>query len=442
MSFTTTKVSTVRKIFINNNQSVIEKVVNNIQQTIKNDNRFRWSLTHIRQLLIKSAELIDKRQCLYDHPCLSAKQQSVSWHFINEFLECELDNDLLSALNHLLVSMGMAFDYAGTVAAEGIDLTALDVARDLNETMKLLDYPFTFHPDVYGKSNSEALRNRAGKSSLRRPIAKAELVLAWAAHLLRLTRPLTKFTKNELTFINLLGTILNAFVQRYELIVNIKYHQPCLDQLAFIRLLEIVYIACIDRSNKDINIYSSWYDKPDRFNYISDFNDIRLSLNPLDIRSHLSLLPRMASAHPQGKTVYYNPVDCIADSPIALATKAWMDATEVMRDDCSFDTIVRETSKASFEYESQFAVQSDDPINELPEWLANVRIFELTDTEDEALYAEQSKAIEDHLTTIKKEIEEDLANHADPTKETPSIVFSVMLKSNADAKPELSFIKL
>jgi hypothetical protein len=338
--------------------------------------------------------------------------------------------------------MGVAFEYTGTLAAEGIDLTIIDTARDLNETMKLLDLPFSFHPDIYGKSNSDSLRNRVGKSSLRRPIAKAELVLSWAAHLLRLTRSPVKFTKNELTFINLLGTLLNVFVQRYELIINIKYHQPCLDQLAFIRLMEIVYITCIDRSDKDVNLYDSWYDQPDRFDYIDDFNDIRLSIDPTDIRSHLSRLPRMVSSHSTKRTIYYNPVECLDESPIALATKAWLNAQEIMRNDYSFDTIVKETSKASFGYENQFIAETGESIVGVPRWKLNVKTFELTEGDDEKLYREQLNVIEEYLNPIKKEVTECMDNTMDPTKETPSIVFSIMLKINETEKPELSFIQI
>ena len=339
--------------------------------------------------------------------------------------------------------MGMTFEYAGEVAAKGIDLTALNVARDLNETMIGLDYPFRFHDSVYGKPTDNVLRNRSGKSSLRRPIAKAELVLAWAAHMLRLTRQPTKFTKNELTFINILGTMLNAFVKRYDLIINIKYHQPCLDQLAFIRLMEIVYVVCIDRSDKDINLYGSWYDQPDKFKHIEDFMDIRLTDNHEDIRSHLSRLPRMVCMHAPKKSIFYNPVKCLPGSPIALSTRAWLDAIEVMRKDYSFDVIVKETAKAAFVYESQFVVTPDmEPSMETPEWYTGTEVFELTETDDQDLFAEQTKVIEDKLMPIKKDLEEIINEDPAFIEQKPSIVFSVMLKSEGNQRPDLSFIQI
>lgn len=432
-----------RTAFINNNANVVVKIANTIQYIVKHDNRFRWNPSVVRQLIIKSADLIDKRQCLYEHPCLSARHQSVAWYFINEFLECELDGDLCNALNKLLVSMATAFEYTGELAAQGIELTNLDVARDLNETMKLLNYPFKFHDDLYGKANSDALRNRAGKSSLRRPIAKAELVLAWIAHLLRLTRQPVKFTKNELTFLNVLGTMLNAFVQRYELILNIKYHQPCFDQLAFIRLMEIVYVTCIDRSDNELNLYGSWYDQPDKFKHIQDFMDIRLSTDMNDICSHLSRLPRGITAHQTFKTVFYNAVDCHPDSPIGMATKAWMDAVDVMKQDSSFDVIVKETAKASFVYEASFAIGRDEqPSNEDPVWYSNAHIFELTDSDDEKLYAEQITAIEDVLKPIKQQVLDIIDETPGLLEHTPSVIFSVMLKFSEAARPELSFIQI
>ena len=440
MSFTTVS---DRSAFSTNTASVVEKTVNNLQYIVKHDNRFRWNPTVIRQLIIQSAELIDKRQFLSEYPCLSARHQSVAWHFINEFLECELDGDLNNALNRLLLSMAAAFEYAGELAAQGIELSNLDVARDLNETMKLLNYPFKFHNDLYGKANSDALRNRVGKSSLRRPIAKAELVLAWIAHLLRLTRQPVKFTKNELTFLNVLGTMLNAFVQRYELIINIKYQQPCFDQLAFIRLMEVVYVACVDRTDKEINLYGSWYDQPDRFKHIPDFMDIRLSNDMNDIRSHLSRLPRSVTSHPTFKTVFYNAVDCHPDSPIGMATNAWMEAMKVMREDCSFEVIVKETAKASFLYEARFVIAHDEQLpTEDPVWYANAHIFELTGGDDEQLYAAQSAAIEETLSPITEQIKEIIKDTPKLMEHEPSIVFSVMLKTSEEARPELSFIQI
>jgi hypothetical protein len=440
MSFSTVS---DRTAFITNNASVVEKIINNIHYIVKHDNRLRWNPSTVRQLIIKASDLIDKRQCLYEHPYLSARHQSVAWNVINEFLECELDGDLCNALNKLLLSMATAFEYAGELASQGIELTNLDVARDLNETMKLLNYPFRFHSDVYGKANSDALRNRAGKSSLRRPIAKAELVMAWVAHLLRLTRQPVKFTKNELTFLNLLGTMLNAFVQRYELIINIKYHQPCLDQLAFIRLMEIVYIACIDRSDKSINLYGSWYDQPDKFKYIADFMDIRLTTDMNDIRSHISRLPRSITNHAVPRTVFYNAVDCHPDSPIGKITAAWIDAIKTMREDYSFEVIVKETAKATFLYESSFVVGRDEELpSEDPIWYANAHIFDLTDGDDEALYTSQMSAIDDVLKPLKAKVLDELDPVSNGLDHNPSIVFSVMLRANENDRPVLSFIQV
>ena len=237
--------------------------------------------------------------------------------------------------------------------------------------------------------------------------------------------------------------MLNAFVQRYELIINIKYQQPCLDQLAFIRLMEIVYVACVDRSDKNINLYGSWYDQPDRFKYIADFMDIRLTTDVNDIRSHISRLPRSITNHAVPRTVFYNAVDCHPDSPIGKVTAAWIDAVKIMREDCSFDVLVKETAKATFLYESSFAVGHDEqPSTEDPVWYTNAHIFELTDGDDEELYASQVSAINDVLNPLKEKVLDALEPLSSDDSHKPSVVFSVMLKTNEEERPVLSFIQV
>lgn len=430
-------------VLINNDVKVIDKVVANIQRFVKNTTVYRFSLAEIRQLIIKAADLIDKRMSLDTDENQSGRSQSVAWHFINEFLECEVDNDLSDALNKLLLQMSIAFDRIGEMAAEGISLEYIDAARDLNETMKLLNIPVNFHNGLYGRKDDAVLRARAGRSLLRRPIAKAELVLAWAAHLLRLTRQPAKFTNNELTFINLIGTMLDAFVKRYDLIINIKYHQPCIDHLAFIRLMELVYITCVRMVGVEdpLRIYASWYDTPMRFNYIQDFCDIRLSLE--GIKSHLSRLPRSLSTHSTKKSVFYNPVKCLPESPIFKVTEAWLNATEVMRNDCTFETIVKETAQASFHYEHEFATETETV--EEPSWYENVKAFTLADSEDADLYSEQVTVIEEALSPIEESVKEtglDVLPNMQTENEDIKIIFSVMLRTNDNDKPMLSYIKL
>ena len=431
-------------VLINNDIKVIDKVVYNIQRFIKNNNSQRFSLAEIRQLIIKSSMIIDKRLSLDETDYCSGRSQSVAWHFINEFLECELDSELSESLNKLLLQLSIAFDRIGELSAEGISLEYIDVARDLNETMKLLNIPIKFHNGLYGKQDTEILRSRMGRSSLRRPIAKAELVLAWAAHLLRLTRTPEKYTKTELTFINLLGVMLDAFVKRYELIANVKYHQPCIDHLAFIRLMELVYITCIRTTDiaEPLKVYASWYDQPAQFKHIQDFCDIRLNLE--GIMSHLSRLPRSISSHPSKHTVFYNPVKCLPESPIFKATTAWLNAKESMRKDLSFNTIVKETALASFGYEHEYSFVDGETIME-PAWYEGINTFMLTDPENNAeLYTEQIGIIEETLIPIEKEIKENIVPESMGLKDNSdvNVVFSIMLQAGENDKPVLSYIKL
>lgn len=444
MSMNSVSVQRPFSVLINNDIKVIDKVVNNIQRFIKNNQSQRFSLAEIRQLIIKASTIIDKRLSLDEIVYLSGRSQSVAWHFINEFLECELDGELNDSVNKLLLQMSIAFDRIGELSAEGISLDNIDVARDLNETMKLLNIPINFHNGLYGKQDSESLRSKTGRSSLRRPIAKAELVLAWAAHLLRLTRAPEKYTKTELTFINLLGMMLDAFIKRYDLIINIKYHQPCIDHLAFIRLMELVYVTCIRTTDiaEPLKVYASWYDQPSQFKYIQDFCDIRLNLE--GIRSHLSRLPRSISSHSSKHTVFYNPVKCLPESPIFKATAAWLNAVESMRKDLSFDTIVKETSLASFKYERDYSVEDGENVVE-PDWYEGIDTFVLTDPDDNAeLYTEQITAIEETLTPIEKEIKENITPESMGLKDDSkvNVVFSIMLQAGENDKPLLSYVKL
>lgn len=443
MSIDSTSVQRPFSVLINNDIKVIDKVVGNIQRFIKNSHVHRFSLAEIRQLIIKSADIIDKRMRLDTNEYQSGRSQSVAWHFINEFLECELDRDLNDSLNKLLLELSIAFDRIGESAAEGISLDYINVARDLNETMKLLNIPINFHNGIYGRTDAESLRSRTGRSSLRRPIAKAELVLSWAAYMLRLTRQPTKYTKNELTFINLLGAMLDVFVKRYDLIINIKYHQPCIDHLAFIRLMELVYITCVRSTEIDepLTVYASWYDQPAQFNYIQDFCDIRLNLE--GIKSHISRLPRSPSTHYCKDSVFYNPVECLPESPIYKATAAWLNAVDIMRNDQAFDTIVKETALASFNYEHEFATSTEDSIEE-PSWYKNVKVFTLTDSDDTDLYAQQVTSIEEELTPIEESIKEIGLKELPGTiiEGEPHVVFSVMLRTSDNDKPALSYIKL
>ena len=430
-------------VLINNDVKVIDKVVNNIQRFIKNNQSQRFSLAEIRQLIIKSSTIIDKRLPLDETVYCSGRSQSVAWYFINEFLECEIDSELNEALNKLLLQLSIAFDRIGELSAEGISLEYIDIARDLNETMKLLNIPINFHNGLYGKQDNEMLRSKTGRSSLRRPIAKAELVLAWAGHLLRLTRVPEKYTKTELTFINLLGVMLDAFVKRYDLIVNIKYHQPCFDHLAFIRLMEIVYITCIRTTDtaEPLKVYASWYDQPAQFKYIQDFCDIRLNLE--GIKSHLSRLPRNLSEHSSKCTVFYNPVKCLPESPIFKATSAWLNAVNIMRNNCSFDTIVKETALASFGYEYEYANTNGETVME-PAWYEGINAFMLTATDNVEMYSEQITVIEEALRPIEQEIKENVLPESIGLMNTDdmNIVFSVMLQTDENDKPVLSYIKL
>lgn len=380
---------------------------------------------------------------LNDTTYMSGRVQSVSWHFINEFLEYELDTSLNAALNKLLLELNIAFERCGELASDETDIKYFDIARDLNETMKLLNVPISFHPAIYGTTvDNETVRSRVGRSSIRRPIAKAELVLAWAAYLLRLTKTMQHFTPMELTFVNSLGLLLDVFVKRYDLIINVKYQQPCLDHLAFIRLMEIVYVTTIQPiETEKVNVYSSWGDHPATFNYIPDFGDIRISLD--GPRSHLSRLPRIPCSYSWKKHLFYNPVKCAPSSPIYALTENWIKSIEDMRNDDAFENIVKQTAVASFSYEKQF-VAKGSPLRDA-DWSKDVDVFTLTDTDDEKLYDEQSKLIEEKLKPIKDQYK-DITDSEFPgmahNDERVSVIFSVMVRSSETAKPELSFIQI
>lgn len=445
MSMNSTSVQRSFSVLINNDLKVIDKVIGNLVHFVKNVQQHRFSLAEIRQLIIKSAMIIDKRLSLDENTYLSGRSQSVAWYFINEFLACELDEELNDSLNKLLLQLSIAFDRIGELSSEGIAVEYINVARDLNETMKSLNIPINFHNGLYGKPDDSNLRSRTGRSSLRRPIAKAELVLAWAAHLLRLTRQPAKYTKTELTFINLLGGMLDVFVKRYDLIINIKYHQPCIDHLAFIRLMELVYITCIRTSDlpEPLKVYASWYDQPSQFNHIQDFCDIRLSLEGL--KSNLSRLPRNLSSNNCKNSVFYNPVKCLPESPIFKATSAWLNALEVMRKDDSFETIVKETALASFGYEQEYANTDGESVME-PAWYEGIKAFILTSPEDDQeLYTEQVTVIEETLKPIEKEIKEIILPECLELKnkdDTIRVVFSVMIQTDENDKPVLSYVNL
>lgn len=430
-------------VLISNDVKFIDKVVGNLQSFIKRHQQYRFSLAEIRQLIIKASETINKRGVLDTTEYQSGRVQSVSWHFINEFLDCNLDTDLSNALNTLLLQLSVAFDRIGDSVSTGIALEHIDVARDLNETMKLLNIPIHFHGGVYGKTD-DTLRTRTGRSALRRPIAKAELVLSWAAYLLRLTRKPDRFTPSELTFINILGAMLDIFVKRFDLIINIKYHQPCIDHLAFIRLMELVYVTCIRTVGMvdPLRVYASFYDIPPQFKYIQDFSDIRLGLK--GVKSFISRLPRNPSSHSWKDSVFYNPVKCEPESPIYAATEAWENAKITMQVDTDFDTIVKETAIASFSYEHSFGKNRQEIVQE-PNWYRDVTAFTITDSDDRELYEQQVNVIRDTLKPIedgvKEIVPEDLPGMT-LTETGPKIIFSVMLKSNEKDKPTLSFIEL
>ena len=431
------------QVFINGSLNAINAVVTNFKYFIRAPTNHRYSLSELRQLIIESAELINKRMHLTDTTYMSGRAQSVSWHFINEFLEYDLDTDLAAAFNKLLLEMNIAFDTCGELAAKGADIKHFDIARDLNETMKLLNIPITFHPAIYGTTvDNETVRSRVGRSSIRRPIAKAELALAWLAYLLRLTRTPQRFTPMELTFINTIGLMLDVFIKRYDLIVNVKYQQPCLDHLAFIRLMEIAYITTIHSvDTENVNVYGSWLDQPGQFDYIPDFGDIRLSLD--GPRSHLSRLPRMPCSYSWKRNIFYNPVKCMPSSPIYALTENWIKSIEGMRNDDSFENIVKRTAITSFSYEKGF-ISNGTPSRDA-EWYKDVEVFTLTDTDDEKLYDEQTKLIEEKLVPIK-ELYKDMSDiefsgmaHND---ERVNVIFSVMIRSSESDKPELSYVQI
>ena len=114
-----------------------------------------------------------------------------------------------------------------------------------------------------------------------------------------------------------------------------------------------------------------------------------------------------------------------------------------MRNDCTFETIVKETAQASFHYEHEFATETETV--EEPSWYENVKAFTLVDSEDVDLYSEQVSVIEEALSPIEKSVKEiglDVLPNMRTENEDVKIVFSVMLRTNDNDKPMLAYIKL
>jgi hypothetical protein len=191
-----------------------------------------------------------------------------------------------------------------------------------------------------------------------------------------------------------------------------------------------------------MEVYASWYDHPARFNYIQDFCDIRAGLEGL--KSHLSRLPRYLSPHPAGKSIFYNPVKCLPESPIYKATAAWLNAVTKMRENDTFDSIIKETAIASFGYEHEFVYNKDEEVKK-PSWYSDVNIFTFDyPGEDPEFRAKQTARIREILSPIEKSIKETCLDELSGTnnKADMRVVFSVMLRPNENDAPSGVFVTI
>ena len=373
-----------RKVFITNKTRVVRSIVNNLNYTVHNLINVRYSPSSVEILLEKALDIIKNS---YNTDIHTGKVQSVAWHYINEHLNEKLmPIRTKTLLNNLIFAMSFAFDTISPLSRqEDVDTSIFDVARCLNETMKLCDYSISFHPGMYGNTNNNfVMRIRISKSAIRRPIAKAELVLAWFAYVVALTPD--GYTHKKHThrnrFIDLLGFMLNVFIKQEEFVKNGQIHKPSLPILSFIRLLEIVYVCTVPRHGiyRDSTIlYNTWFDRPDRFDCISDFMDIRISSNENSLWSKLSRLPRGYTTHSTDDTYFYNPVRCAKESPIYAATEAWIETRRKLLSDTSFRAAIELTARASFAYESKFAYGKGIT----PVWLDTSIYISVSDDDEE-----------------------------------------------------------
>ena len=116
-----------------------------------------------------------------------------------------------------------------------------------------------------------------------------------------------------------------------------------------------------------------------------------------------------------------------------------------MRKDDSFETIVKETALASFGYEHEYANTNGETVME-PAWYEGISAFILTSPEDDQeLYTEQVTVIEETLKPIEKEIKEIILPECLGLKnkdDTIQVVFSVMIQTDENDKPVLSYVNL
>lgn len=368
------------KVFISSDNKFKNAILNNLGNVVRN-NKTSISMENLQKAILSVAEKINARISFEDvnEKITVARTQSVGWHYFNEIVakDTSMDGELIEAFNKIFLELGITFERVGSYARslQG-DLSELNVAKDLNETFRCMRIPIMFHNDCFGQvRNTADLKKKTGKSFIRRPIAKTELVLSWIAYVLDKMKKNKELDEEEAFFVKMVTIMLTAFLSRF------TRKQICYDQLAFIRLMEVVYIYFAPADMQTEN-YKGWYSHMNIFCYLKDFNDIRISNDENSIESHLSLRPRAPSTIYAKDVMFYNPTDCLPGSPIHWATSLWIDAKKNIAADNSFINIMKQTIAASFSYESEFTGSPEEArnCNDLnAEWYKHVKTYDIND---------------------------------------------------------------
>lgn len=402
------KANSVKKnnrLLINSDDKYIKPILNTMYKTLVYTIDEKYDLTDLKEYIIKASELLEKSDTFQNRSAVKiGKMQSVGWYYINEFLNKDLDDKLLNALNSIFITMSTTFEELDNkITSSKVD--KINVANDLNQVMSICKYPISFHRDTYGRVNNKTdMLKHINKSYLRRPIAKVELILAWAAELLRNARSGELYNDFERKFVKSFGIMIHTFIRRSGFIEHNLYDNPCIDELAFIRLMEIVYLNhCPDEVGVDL--YRSIHHTQALFSHIRDFNDIRLSNDSKNELSHVSYLPRILSESYEPGMLFYNGVECTEGNPIYDATSAWIDAKKSIMIDRTFRNIQKYTALATFGYEKKYAVRDSTSLKNMmksqPAWYRNAIQANLLRGPD---FDERFEALRGKLDAIKTSI--------------------------------------
>lgn len=407
-------------VLISSSSDNLDRVLHNLYSTLRYSINENYDIKDIRTQLSVIALCLEndtnKRYNISEEAAVLGKMQSCAWLYINEYVSNGINIVEKNQLNIIIIEMATLFENINEIISNpNINIDLLDVAKDLNTTTKKLKYPITFHDNVYGNhTNIDDLKKHNGKSYIRRPIAKAELVLAWLSEILYEDEniPQRNMTGEEKGFIKTIGVMFNIFLKRNETT------NKAINTLVFIRLMEIVYINCVTKTQEK-ELYKCFYHKQSLFKYIKDFNDIRLSTeNP--ILSKLSYMPRRISYSYDDKYIFYNPVECDINSPIYHATVSWEKCRSLITSERNFKNVVEYTAEATFDYEKYFAANSIKEAKQCNEenqkWYDNQIVIKLNDEEERE---NTMKSLVPLKEKIKEELDKNGYTYSD-------VIFSVV----------------